>query len=333
MSKKIPSGITKEFLESVPLPKHGGRYTAISHKSIIDKVVEKLGVYGLSINSELYRCTISGNVANGMYILNQEKVPGLKMAFIWGNSYDKSMRFKSGIGVYLPETDSMIFAGVVSNYSRKHTGTADKEAEEAINSQIMYAEKYYDFICDMRQKLMAIEISKEDIANIVGRLFILEEALNKEQTGLLADYIKQEKPLFEDVPFYNAWTFYMYISIVMKMSHPKMWFESHSIAHDTFMNYFAVGHTVDLPEDATSIPPTTDSEVPSNQISIFDVIEEEEKKNDDLVDFAPEDISAETEEHLAIENILEDKTRSGETNPDEFFKLGDSDSTFELPEL
>jgi len=77
MSKRIPTGITREYLESVALPNHGGRYTPISHKSIIDKVHEELAARGFNVEQELYRASIGGNVANGMYILDQGSDPDM----------------------------------------------------------------------------------------------------------------------------------------------------------------------------------------------------------------------------------------------------------------
>jgi hypothetical protein len=348
MSKRIPTGITKEFLESVPLPSHGGRYTAISHKSIIEKVKQKLSEVNIGITHELYRSTLNGNVANGLYILDHESVPGLRMAFIWGNSYDKSMRFKCGIGIYIVKTGSMIFAGESANYSRKHTGTADKEAEDAINMQIVNAQKYYEYISNMLEKLSKIEITKDDIATVAGKLFIVEQAINKEQMGLLYDHVQQEEPISDSIPFYNAWTFYMYMSVVLKMTHPKMWFESHATAHSTFMKHFFNEETqITLsPDDVVgSFEITEQLETPTNQMTIFDVIKEEESK-DLIVDIAatpaqditeedvPEMISEEAQEAIDVDNILEDDALSGKTNPDEFFDLKFSDEkSFELPDL
>lgn len=339
MSKRIPTGITKEFLESVPLPSHGGRYTAISHKSIIEKVKQKLSEVNIGITHELYRSTLNGNVANGLYILDHESVPGLRMAFIWGNSYDKSMRFKCGIGIYIVKTGSMIFAGESANYSRKHTGTADKEAEDAINMQIINAEKYYQYISDMLEKLSQIEITKDDMGRIAGKLFIVDQVLNKEQMGLLYDHIKQEEPIAESVPFYNAWTFYMYLSVVLKMTHPKFWFESHATAHSTFMKYFFNEDNINAldPEAVVgSFEISEPLETPTNQMTIFDVIAEEESEVVETEEdgIMPEPIPDDVQEAMDIDNALEESTASGAVDPDDFFILNNPDEqSFDLPDL
>ena len=218
MSKRIPTGITREYLESVALPNHGGRYTPISHKSIIDKVHEELAKRGFNVEAELYRASIGGNVANGMYILDQGTDPDMKMMFIWGNSYDKSMRFKCGIGVYIPKTGNYIFSGDISSYARKHTGKADEEAIQMIQTQLNMANVHYADLLASRDILINHTGTLRTYAELVGRMFIEKQCLNKEQVSSVRDRLLNKVALLDNLSYDNAWNFYNSVATALRMS-------------------------------------------------------------------------------------------------------------------
>jgi hypothetical protein len=235
MSKKIPTGITKEFLETVPLPSHGGRYTPISHKSIIDTTMSELAANNLTVKAELYRSTLNGNIANGIVLIDHGSDLDMKMVLAWGNSYDKSTRFTCGIGAYVISTKTFIFAGDLSNFARKHTGTADQEAIDKIKEQIANADSYYNTLVETKAELINLTLSDRQIAETIGRLFVEKQVLNKEQVGGIYDMIKTKQVLFENIPFNNAWNIYNIIAKYLRESHPKVWFHTQCAVHKFFM--------------------------------------------------------------------------------------------------
>jgi hypothetical protein len=327
MSKRIPTGITREYLESVALPNHGGRYTPISHKSIIDKVHEELVTRGFNIESELYRASIGGNVANGMYILDQGTDPDMKMMFIWGNSYDKSMRFKCGIGVYIPKTGNYIFAGDVSSYARKHTGKADEEAIQMIQTQLNMANVHYAELLESRDVLIGQTASLRTYSELVGRMFIEKQCLNKEQASAVRDRLIAKVVLFDNIEHSNAWNFYNSVATALRMSHPKNWFEDQSECHRVINNYFAL--TTLTQEDFTMEvvqEPVQEEVQPTNQLNIFDAIAE--ITNPKLT--SPTDVIVDDLSLLIQEEIQEEVAEPAE----EFFNFGVKElQTFELPDL
>jgi hypothetical protein len=328
MSKRIPTGITREYLESIALPNHGGRYTPISHKSIIDKVHEELVTRGFNIESELYRANLGGSVANGMYILDQGADPDMKMMFIWGNSYDKSMRFKCGIGVYIPKTGNYLFAGNLSSYSRKHTGKADEEAIAMIQTQLNMANAHYADLVASRDILIGQTASLRTYSELVGRMFIEKECLNKEQASAVRDRLIAKVVLFDNIDHSNAWNFYNSVATALRMSHPKNWFEDQSECHKVINKYFAL--TALTEEDCTMEfvqEPVHEEVQPTNQLNIFDVIEEVEEapKLTSPTDVIEDDLSL-----LVQEEIQEEVAEPVE----EFFNFGVEElQTFELPDL
>jgi len=294
MSRTLPKGITRSFLEQVPIPNHGGRYTPISHKSIIDKSLATIVGKGFNVQEELYASSYSGNVAMGKILLDYGTDPDLKMMFVWGNSYDKSTRFKCGIGAYVAKTNTYVFAGHLSNFARKHTGNADQLAVEMIETQLNQANIFYNYLCSSKNLMIQKELTLKQMSEIIGVLFIGEEVLNKEQVSQIKDMLCGKVKLFDEYSENNLWNFYNIIGIALRTSHPKTWFEDQSRVHAYIMNNIV--HTV----APLNISPQIEQEqVPENQMNIFDIIE------------APEQ----------------------PVNSDEILSIFDDNSPLELPEL
>jgi len=332
MSKRIPTGITREYLENVALPNHGGRYTPISHKSIIDKVHEELVTRGFNVESELYRAGISGNVANGMYILDQGTDPDMKMMFIWGNSYDKSMRFKCGIGVYIPKTGNYIFAGDLSSYARKHTGKADEEAISMIQTQLNMANAHYADLLASRDILINQTASLYTYSKLVGEMFIDKQCLNKEQVSSVRDNLIGKVVMFDDMAYNNAWNFYNCVATALRMSHPKNWFENQVECHKVINKYFALTTLTQMDCDMEFVQEPVQEEVqPTNQLNIFDTITEVEQ-NEYPIEAMQAPMSDEVLIHMYADD---DKTEEKIVEPsDDFVNFGEENlPTFDLPEL
>lgn len=328
MSKRIPTGITREYLESVALPNHGGRYTPISHKSIIDKVHEELAKRGFNVESELYRASIGGNVANGMYILDQGTDPDMKMMFVWGNSYDKSMRFKCGVGVYIPKTGNYLFAGNISSYARKHTGKADEEAIQMIQTQLNMANVHYADLLASRDVLINQTATTKTYSELVGRMFIEKTILNKEQVSAVRDRILNKVVLLDNLTWDNAWNFYNSVATALRMSHPKNWFENQADTHKFINSYFALATLtqIELPEEIVQELVHEEVQEPTNQLDLFDVIAEVTRP----VLTSPTDVIEDDLSLLIKEEIQEEVAEPAE----EFFNFGVEElPTFELPEL
>lgn len=271
MSRRLPSGITRSFLEQVAIPNHGGRYTPISHKSIIDKSLEIIVDKGFNIKEELYASTSIGNVAMGKILLDYGTDPDLRMMFVWGNSYDKSTRFKCGVGAYIPRTNSYIFAGHLSNFARKHTGNADQLAVEMIETQLNQAKMFYNYLCNCKDLMVQKELTLKQMSEIVGVLFIEKEVLSKEQASQVKDMLCNKVQLFEEYSANNLWNFYNVLGVALKTSHPKTWFEDQSKVYAYITN-----NVINKPMEAMDVQETTTEQVAENQLNLFDAVAEAE---------------------------------------------------------
>ena len=215
---------TKEYLSTISLPTHGGRYTVIPHAFIIDNALAELKANGLTVNTELYRCSIDGNVATGIYHINNENDKELGMIFAWSNSYDKTMRFKCAVGAYVYTSKNLILKKDIGSWGRKHTGTADSEALDTIKNQILNATDNFNRIIKGKDKMKTITVSTQKGAEIMGILFLEKELVTSEQMGIVKSQLKE--PMFDYIsPVDSLWVFYNHISYALQKAHPKTWMD------------------------------------------------------------------------------------------------------------
>lgn len=220
---------TKDYLINAPLPTHGGRYTVVSHKEVIDNTIKMLTDSGFVIERELYKSCLDAKVAQGVYhikpinpadpsILEETE---LGMMFAWTNSYDKSKRFQCAIGGYVAVCSNGMLCGEV-NYARKHTGTADQEIKMQISNQIKNAEKHFKEVVAVKDALRCIELSKQKQAEYLGRMLIIEDIIKPTQLNEIVR--EMDEPSYDyKCDQENAWAFYNHVTHGLKSSHPRTW--------------------------------------------------------------------------------------------------------------
>lgn len=284
MSRKIKN-ITKDFLVAVPLPNHADTYTTISHESIIQYAYTELANHGFGIESEEYRCTHDGQIAQGVYKVHYNKDPELSLMFGWANSYNKQMRFKCAMGVYVNNNGTVMISGDMGTYTRKHTGTADTDTVQSMKDQIVNAFMYYDQLASDKDGMKAIELTTRKQAELLGILFAEYEILTTEQ----ASFVRQQmdKPSF----FYNGgkntlWSFYNHVTLALQQCHPRTWMEDQRMLHWLISNEFDLkpapvvsAPAVDFTQAVEITQPIPDPlYVIPNQTNILDQIVEVEEE-------------------------------------------------------
>jgi hypothetical protein len=109
------------------------------------------------------------------------------------------------------------------------------------------------------------------------------------------------------------------------MSHPKNWFEDQVECHKLINNYFALTALTQI--EFVQEPVQQEVQEPTNQLNIFDVIEEVEEapKLTSPTDVIEDDLSLLVQEEIQ-EEVVEETV--------EFFNFGVEElPTFELPDL
>ena len=242
MPKKIQD-CTKAHLVSVTLPIHGDTYTVISHQSVIDYVFTELATAGFVVNTEEYRATADGQIAQGIYKLNYNNDPELNMMFAWTNSYNKQVRFKCGVGAYINKTGTVMVCGDMGSWARKHTGTADTETIATIKEQIAGAQMYYDQLVSDREQMKTVVLNKRRQAQMLGILFAEYQIITTEQASMIRNQMDRPSHVYEDSN--SLWAFYNYVTIALQHSHPKTWMEDQRVLHYfmSSINNFAVAPT------------------------------------------------------------------------------------------
>ena len=276
MPKKIQN-TTKAHLVSVPLPNHAASYTVISHQFVIDYAYQSLANAGFGIVDEEYRCTADGQIAQGIYKLNFNNDPELSMMFAWTNSYNKQVKFKCVVGAYINQTGSVMISGEVGSWVRKHTGTADKETQDTIDSYIANAHMYYTQLCSDKATMETVTLNKRKQAQLLGVLFAEYEILTTEQASMIRDQMKRPQQVFANTD--SLWAFYNFVTNALQSSHPKTWMEDQRILHyfiSTIGNFQQCSTPAQVVQPINTVSEVIETEVDPDQINLLDAIAEAE---------------------------------------------------------
>lgn len=270
MPRKIKN-VTKDYLVSVPLPNHADTYTVISYQSVIDYAYAELAAQGFGIVDEEYRCTLDGQIAQGIYKLQYNTDPEMCIMFTWTNSYNKQIKFKCAIGGYVNTNGTVMLLGEIGTYVRKHSGTADADTIASMKSQIANADMYYTQLLKDKDRMKEINISSKRQSELLGILFAEYEILNTEQASLVKQ--QMNKPSF----FYNGgndtmWAFYNHVTYALQQSHPRSWMEDQRMLHWVITNEVEFTTPVQVVEEVVEVNDPL-YQVP-NQTNILDQIDE-----------------------------------------------------------
>lgn len=270
---------TKQHLISAPLPQATATYTVIEHGFIINKALEALTSKGFEVKDELYRCNQNAEIAQGVYHLNYGNDPDMGMMFAWVNSYDKSTKFKSAIGSYGYNSMNRFISGDMGSWIRKHTGSADQEANNVITAQVDAADSYYNQLVFDKENMKGIILDTKTKAELMGRLYFEHRIVTTEQLSLVRQELKQ--PSFEYSGDPNSlWALYNHITHALKSSHPKQWMDQQRMIHWFLTNTLGVQNSIvnTLPEIGLTDIKLVSKE-PSNQITLDQAIAEAESNN------------------------------------------------------
>ena len=229
--------VTEQHIRNAALPQHGKRYTVIPHGYIIDQTRAELANAGFVINQELYKTSLDGQVAQGVYHLNYGTDQDMGLMFAWSNSYNKMMRFKCAVGAQVFICMNGVVSGDLANYKRKHTGSALVDVTNSIQFQINHAKEYYNNLVADKEMLKQVQLTKSQQGSMIGRLFIEQEILTLTQVGMIQREI--EKPTHQySVNPNSAWDLYNHVTLALKDSHPLNYLSDHQKVHNFFVNEF-----------------------------------------------------------------------------------------------
>jgi len=299
MPKRI-SECSKAHLINVPLPQHGSTYTVIGHQFVIDYVHQALALAGFNILHEEYRCTADGQIAQGIHKLAYNNDPELSMMFAWTNSYNKQIKFKCIVGAYIETTSTVMVSGDMGVWIRKHMGTADTETKDTIDEQIKNAHQYYNQLLSDKNEMIDKTLDIRKKAQLLGILFAEYGILTTEQASIVKNFIDRPMKNFTNPD--SLWTFYNAITIALQQSHPRTWMEDQRVLHYFIDSIYKFPKQVFTAPVAVVEPAEIEEDVVDpDQMTIFDVIEEEE-----IAVCSPPVEEPEAEDEFAVEDNVND---------------------------
>ena len=192
------------------------------------------------------------------------------MMFAWVNSYDKSTKFKCAIGSYGYASMNRFISGDMGSWIRKHTGSADQEANDVITAQVDVADSYYNQLVLDKENMKNIVLDVKTRAELMGRLYFEHRIVTTEQLSLVRQEIKAPSFEYSGSPD-SLWALYNHITHALKSSHPKQWMDQQRMIHWFLTNTLGIQNS--LP-GITSVATAVESEaVISNQITLDQAIE------------------------------------------------------------
>jgi hypothetical protein len=230
--------MTEDRLRAIPLPDHGKQYAVIPHGDIIDETKRQLTAVGFQIDQELYKTSLDGQIAQGVYHLKYSNDADMGLMFAWSNSYNKQQKFKCAAGAQVFICMNGVVSGDMSNFRRKHMGkNAMQDVVASIQDQISNAKTYFDNLVTDKNMLKNIILTPRDKGRILGELFANDEILTLTQVGIVKREIDKPTHTY-NASADSAWTMYNHITYALKESHPGHYIDDHQKVHQYFVNQY-----------------------------------------------------------------------------------------------
>jgi len=230
---------TREEIIAIPVPEKskGARgYTPIENKRIIETIYEEFDKEGLVIHSDTYKIAKKNNQFIGEFRVSNSGDPDISMALVFQNSYDKSLSFKLASGGWTFACFNGMVTGEKGTFKRRHNGDADVISIEEVKKQIGIMQDEFKRNIEFKNRLKEIEITKQTIAELTGRLFLEENLIQSNQLSI----IKQEfdSPQFDYGCEDKVWNFYSNITHAYKNLHPMLYIQKQKDLAKFFENEY-----------------------------------------------------------------------------------------------
>jgi hypothetical protein len=304
--------VMRSYLVDAPLPQATSTYTVISHSFVINNIQKILADNGFVINGENYTANQDAKVATGIYHVNYGNDADLGMLFAFANSYDKTLRFQCAVGAYIKANGNSMLSKNAGAWVRKHTGTSDEEAVEAIESQVKDAAVYFDQLREDKDKMKLITVDASQLSRFVGSLFFMTDLFTSEQMSIIRSKFHKHKNLTS----ISLWDAYNDILSALTKSHPRTWMNDQKLIHMHTLLEFDVTN-FDLEETGgDDIPYETSNNTESSTEEETEVVVEEEESLIKMEDIAltPDELS---EQLYGVNNNEEEITMTAHVETDE----------------
>lgn len=219
----------EEKLFTALLPEKTHSYQPVPHSQLVAMIQEKLYQNNFPVNSIKYSANhdysqMFGviNIGNG----NNEQT----MNIGFRNSYDKSLAVGLVAGSTVIVCSNLMFAGDI-RILRKHTNGVYNDLENMIQSVVGMTAQQFERLQIDTERMKGIEISKIEMAEIAGKMFINDNLINSHQMSI----IKKEINFSDTFTDPSLWTLYNHLTESLKVSHPSERMQKQTKVHEYVM--------------------------------------------------------------------------------------------------
>lgn len=205
------------FLNTL-IPEKTSTYTPVPHIDIINGIKAKIGGTNFT---EKYKQNGDGSVVVGTFTLQENTQINGQISFI--NSYNK--RTKLGIITGAETfvcTNGMAIGELVQ--LRKHTGVVP--LDDFIVKGLENLQKDHVEVIKLMEQWKWITMSKKDMAELTGRLFIEDRVLSTSELTKLRKEISTPSYNY-DAPEDSLYSFYQHCTHAIKEVHPTRFINTH----------------------------------------------------------------------------------------------------------
>lgn len=227
--------MNKQDLYLVPVPSPTSTYAPVSHRNVVDAVLEQLDKHSLIVEKETFNTARFGQQLIGYMDIKHPDSSELGLRLAFRNSYDKSMSvaFTSGAVVWICSNGCV--AGELQ-LIRKHTGNVLTEMNEKIVNSINELDDHFQRILKYSDEMKRRGLTLSQASRTLGEMFVEENLILPTQMSV----VKQEllKPTYKDFVEESLWNFYNHVTFSFRESHPMTYLQQHKNFHEYIVDEF-----------------------------------------------------------------------------------------------
>ncbi len=236
--KLIETLTHEEFLLRVPIPAETSTYKPVSHGELMKLTKDALIKCNFHLEKEVYTHSKDGMRATGRYLLRFGQDPDMSIMIAWQNSYDKKISLKFAIGTWVFVCENGCVAGNIGAFKSKHTGDIQDITPAKIEEYICQAAETFYNMVDEKEAMKTINVTAKERAELLGRMYIIDELLTSTQLNIVKREIKE--PTYDYGAPMTVWEFYNYCTFALKDANPRYWISSQENLHQFFIDEFNI---------------------------------------------------------------------------------------------
>ena len=227
---------TTDFLREIPLPTQTRTYKPVSHAIFLDEIKEELYKRGHSVKTERYLTANNGLIMTGNFTI--ENPDGeINPAIFFTNSYNKMRKAELTNGVIvLVCSNGMISMDVTNKFSKKHSGTVLEDLRNNIVLSVESIDEEFEKLRKNAEEMKQIQLSDNQIASIIGDMYINESMISETQLSILKKEVKTSTNFKDN----TVWDLYNNTTEAFKASHPMHFDKQHLKLHAYMSDIFSL---------------------------------------------------------------------------------------------